>query len=319
MKKMNRSIVAGLVLLTLGQGALTNVWASENAESTQVESTVSETEKVGFTGDYIISVEDLKAKMADENVIVIDARGPEVAAKGHLKGALALAWQDLSDVADKNPGEEGWGHLLAADKLATKLGELGLAKDKEIILYSVANAGWGEDGRILWALKSASYDKVKMVDGGFAAIEKAGLEVDKEEVKFEPVTVEVTELDRKNTLDTKELTDTIKDYKLVDTREQDEYDGATLYGEAKGGHLPGAINIPYTALYTEEGLLKSNDELLALFEEKGLQKEDAIVTYCTGGIRSAYMQLVLEMIGFENVKNYEGSYYNWAAVNEVEK
>ena len=98
-----------------------------------------------------------------------------------------------------------------------------------------------------------------------------------------------------------------------------EYEGATLYGEAQGGRLPGAINIPYTELFQEDGTLKSNEEITLMYEENGIKKDDQVVTYCTGGIRSAYAQLVLEMCGYENTYNYCQSFWRWAVVGEVEK
>lgn len=275
-------------------------------------------EAKAFEGKYIVNADYVKGKIGDKNTIIVDSRGAEAAAKGHVKGAIAMTWQDIARVSDVKPGQEGWGHVLSPEDLSKKLGELGLAMDKEIIIYSVANEGWGDDGRIAWALKAAGYENLKLVDGGFKALEKAGIEMDKEEVKLDPVEVAVKEVKRDNIIDTKELTDTIKDYKIVDSREKEEYEGATLYGEAKGGHLPGAINVPFKSLFNKDGLLKSNDEITKIFEEAGLKKDDKIVTYCTGGIRSAYMQMIMEMLGFNNVKNYEGSYYNWAAINDVE-
>ena len=85
-----------------------------------------------------------------------------------------------------------------------------------------------------------------------------------------------------------------------------------------GGHLPGAIHIRFTDLFNDDNVLKSNEEITAMFEEAGLSKDDKIVTYCTAGIRSAYMQMVLEMCGFENSLNYDESYYRWCAVQDVE-
>ena len=293
----------------------------ENKNETSSENKTDEDTKKedkAFQGKYIVDTNYLSEKIGKEDVIIIHARGEE-AKKGHVKGAIAMTWQDIANVANNNPGDEGWGHILAPDELSKKLGELGIDKNKEIILYSTANAGWGEDGRILWELKTAGFDNLKMVDGGYQAIEKAGIETDKEEVKLDPVEVEISNINRENVIDTKELTENIKNYKIVDSREKEEYDGAVLYGEAKGGHLPGAVNVPYSSLYNEDGFLKSNDEIEKIFEDLGFNKDDEIVTYCTGGIRSAYMQLVLEMLGYNKVKNYEGSYYNWAKVNEVEK
>ena len=75
----------------------------------------------------------------------------------------------------------------------------------------------------------------------------------------------------------------------------------------------------YTDLFNKNGTLKSNDQLTKLFEDAGLSKDDKIVTYCTAGIRSAYTQLVMDMCGFKNVKNYDGSFYRWAKVEDVEK
>lgn len=286
-----------------------------DAAKTEVE---SEENNTAYTGDFIINAEELKAKMNDENVIIIDARGEDGAKDGRVKGAHAIAWGQLANVSEKKPGEEGWGHVLSAEQLQTILGDLGIDKNKEIILYSVGKAGWGEDGRILWELDAAGYENLKMVDGGWPAIEKAGIEMTKDVPEVKPVSVEISEIKYDNIIDTKSLTEEYENYKVIDTREKIEYDGATLYGEAKGGHLPGAINIPYSSLYREDGMLKSNKEIQEIFADAGLEKTDAIVTYCTGGIRSAFMQKILQMEGYNNVKNYEGSYYNWAAVNEVE-
>ena len=119
-------------------------------------------------------------------------------------------------------------------------------------------------------------------------------------------------------MSTEELQKNYDIYKIVDVRTDEEYNGAILYNEAQGGHLPGAIHIRYTDLFQEEGTLKPNKELIQMFEEAGLRKEDRIVAYCTGGIRSAYVQLVLEMCGFENSYNYDQSFWRWAVVGEVE-
>lgn len=105
----------------------------------------------------------------------------------------------------------------------------------------------------------------------------------------------------------------------MDTRTDKEYNGKTMYGEANGGHLPGAIQIRYTDLFNSDSTLKSNEDLTKMFEDAGLSKEDHIITYCTGGIRSAYMQLVMEMCGFENSENYDESFYRWCVEGDLEK
>ena len=110
-----------------------------------------------------------------------------------------------------------------------------------------------------------------------------------------------------------------KDYKIVDVRTDEEYEGAKKYNEAKGGHLPGAIHIRYTDLFREDGTLRSQADIDKMLKDAGISKDDKIVTYCTGGIRSAYMQLVLEMAGCKNTWNYDQSFWRWAVVGDVEK
>ena len=103
-----------------------------------------------------------------------------------------------------------------------------------------------------------------------------------------------------------------EDFKVVDVRKNAEYNGEILYKETSGGHLKDAIHIRFTDLFRADGTLKSQKELVKMFENEGLSKEDTIITYCTGGIRSGYMYLVLKMCGFENVRNYAESTYRWS-------
>ena len=85
------------------------------------------------------------------------------------------------------------------------------------------------------------------------------------------------------------------------------------------GRKMGDIQIRYTDLFNSDSTLKSNEDLTKMFEDAGLSKEDHIITYCTGGIRSAYMQLVMEMCGFENSENYDESFYRWCVEGDLEK
>lgn len=271
-----------------------------------------------FTGKYIVEAGYVKDHISDENVILVDARGEETARKGTIEGATATTWQYLSNVENAAMGDYDWGVILEPEALSQKLSSLGWAKDKEIIFFAEGPKGWGEDGRLLWTLLAAGYENVKMVNGGLKALEDAGLPTAKEVKVLEPVEVTVDTLDRTRVINTKELEETYKDYVIVDVRADEEYGGAVLYGEAKGGKLPGAIQVRFTDMFDADGYLKSNEDLTAMFESANIKKTDKVTAYCTAGIRSAYMQLVLEMLDYEHSKNYEGSYYTWCVNNEVE-
>lgn len=271
-----------------------------------------------FKGDYIVDADYIKSKVGDENTIILDARGEEAAKKGTIKGATTTTWQYLAKCDEGKAGDEMWGTILDKDELAKRLGELGLDKNKEIILFSTGQDGWGEDGRIAWELIAAGYENVKLADGSYDYLINSGVEKG-DLVKLDPVEVKIEDIDQTHIINTKELEKNYDDYVVIDVRADKEYNGATSYGEAKGGHLPGAKHIKFTDLFNKDTTLKSVDDIKSIFEEAGIKEDDKIVTYCTAGIRSAYMQLVLEMIGYENTQNYDESFYRWCAINDLEK
>ena len=316
MKKNKLLVLSIIMLLCLGlalAGCSNDEAANEEPQPTEEASVAT-----AFTGDYVVDAEYLKAAIGNENVVIIDARGEEAAAAGTVQGAIALIWQQMADVTSGKSGDAMWGTLLPADQLSEVLSANGLAMDKEILIFADAQLGWGSDGRVLWGLIAAGYTNAKMVNGGYEYLAAAGVPTQEGATAPTPAEVTVTAIDETHLINTDALNEAYDTFKVVDVRADEEYNGETLYGELKGGHLPGAIHVRYADLFNEDSTLKSNDDIKAIFEAAGLTPEDQIVTYCTAGIRSAYMQLVLEMCGYENVKNYDESYYRWCAVNEVE-
>lgn len=301
-----------LIVLALG---LVLAFSLAACGSDSNESSTASTDS--FKGDYVVNA-DYAKKHADD-AIIVDARGVDAANKKTIKGAVALDWQTISKCADRKSGEAGFSCILDAPELATVLGENGIDKNKEIILFSSAQDGWGEDGRIAWELIAAGYKDVKIVNGGFNAMKDAGFKTQKGGTKLDKVSVTIDSLNTDHMINTDELVTDYSKYKIVDVRSDKEYDGATDYGEAKGGHLPDAIHIKYTDLFEKDGTLKSNKDIEKMFKKAGLSKDDQIVTYCTAGIRSAYMQLIMQQCGYKHVKNYDESYYRWCATQSVEK
>ena len=268
--------------------------------------------------DFLVDEFYAIERLNDPNVLFVDARGEDALKNGTLQNAIVVDWRDFAKV-DIALGEEGWGHIMEPDKLAKQLERFGLDPHKELILFSGAQEAWGEDGRMLWQLRAVGYKNLKLVNGGIQSIARAGITLTHTPKPPAPTKVELSEIDETFIIDTEVLTKERSGYKLVDTRERDEYEGAVKFGEAFGGHIPSAINIPFSAMFEEDHRIKSSEKLERIFSEAGLHKQDAIVVYCTGGIRSAFMQLMMEYIGYLKVKSYQGSYYNWCRINEVER
>lgn len=272
-----------------------------------------------FTGEFVISAKEAAEKIGDENVLFVDARGMTAAEKGTVEGAAVTEWKELSTCQAGKEGDEDWGLVPEPEDLTGRLQALGIDKEKEIIVLAQPEDGWGEDGRIVWELRQAGCENVRMVDGGISALKDIGAPVKGKPGKDFSSALLIEELDKSHDITTEELMAHYEDYKVVDVRTEKEYKGAVLYNEAQGGHLPGAVNIPYTELFQNDGTLKDNQTIAELFADNGISKNDRVVTYCTGGIRSAYVQIVLEMCGYKDTYSYCQSFWRWAVVGEVEK
>jgi thiosulfate/3-mercaptopyruvate sulfurtransferase len=250
-----------------------------------------------------------------EQVVVVDTRSEKAYGKGHIPGAVSAPWQPFTHMAGK-PGDPGWGTLLSKEELAAKIGALGIDGGKPLVVYADP-PGWGEDGRFVWMAVMAGIENVHILDGGLAAWKKAGGQTTRETASPSPLEMVITQWDGSLDATTGWILANQDQVKIVDSRSLSEFNGATKYGEARGGHLPGAVLISFDDMFEKNGLLKSPGELTELFERAGLQPEDTIVTYCTAGIRSAHMALVLRMAGFVNARNYDASFYEWAGMKDL--
>lgn len=295
----------------------------KKSESTKVEQNIQLTTKEDYTyenNDYFTSISWLEKNIKDnKNLVIIDGRSDKDYNNGHIPGAINVAWQSLAQMNGK-AGDKNWGNLISDKEALSKVLEnLGINKQSQVVVYA-NKGGWGEDGRIVWCLQRSGID-ARMLNGGFDLWEKESKEISKETKNNVVADFKVEEINNNANITTEELKKEIKDVKIIDTREEDEYKGATKFGEARGGHLPGSINIAFNKLYNEDGTIKSNDEIDKIMKENKIEKTDKIVTYCTSGIRSAHMALALKNAGYDNVRNYDSSYYEWAADknNEVVK
>lgn len=260
--------------------------------------------------DYLVNVQWLKDNSEQENLLILDARGEDAYKEGHIPGSIPVRWQQFAKM-DGAPGQENWGVLLDAPSLSEQFSNLGIDKDKSIVIYADPN-GWGEDGRILWMLRMAGVEKSRILNGGWPAWVAADGDVRKSGSEPTRSQFEITELKFDTFASTEWLRDNLDAVTIIDTRNPKEFQGATDFGEARGGHIPGAINIPFKEFFNNDGTIKTTSEIRALMNEQNIPDGATIVTYCTAGIRSAHMTMVLKMAGYTDVRNYDASIYEWA-------
>jgi len=272
-------------------------------------------DKTGLEHEQVVSVDWLQDRLEDEDLLILDARGADDYHAGHIPTSINTPWQQFARMGDE-PGTENWGVLLTEEELSERLSEIGMTEDLEVVIYTDPN-GWGEDGRIMWMLDMVGLTDVKLLDGGWTAWEAADGEVSDESTEPTPSEFEVTSMDLSTFASTDYLSENREDIKIIDTRTENEYDGAADFGELRGGHIPGASHLYFKEFFNDDSTLKSEDEMVKILDDLGIAKDDTIVTYCTAGIRSAHMTMILKMIGYEDVSNYDASIYEWAGNEDL--
>ena len=241
---------------------------------------------------------------------------------GHVPGAVLFDWkQDINDPISRN--------ILNKQACEDLLQRFGISNDTVLILYGDFNNWFAAFA--FWVLKYYGYKDVRLMNGG----RKKWLEEDR------PISKDVTDYPKghfrasepddnirvfmnyvKDTLDK-------KDKGLVDVRSPKEFTGEILAPPEyptehaqRGGHIPGAANIPWSQAVNDDGTFKSVDELKKLYDLKGIIPEKEIITYCRIGERSSHTWFVLKyLLGYPNVKNYDGSWTEWGNMiaNKIEK
>lgn len=276
-----------------------------------------------FKSSKVVNVEYLIEARNRNNVVVIDARG-EMLAEGSAMydKAIVVDWTDISLLGEF--GGEELGKLLSKENYAQIFNILNINENTEVLAYgfTMPEAGFGDEGRIVYTFEYAGIKNVKFVDGGFSKIESYGFNktYSKETDRINVSSVAREEAqNNEQAIFTDELVSLInnENYQIVDTRLAVEYNGRVIYGENKAGHIVGAISLPFNSLVEENGLLKSNSEIEEYVKSLNIDKNKTLITYCTTGVRASYVTVILTELGYK-VRNYEPSFARYANVGEVE-
>ncbi len=261
---------------------------------------------------WVVSGKQASELINQGEVTVLDTRSKASFEAGHVDVSQRVTWQEFSMSKGKNHGE-----LLRDDAvLEHRLRAVGVWNDRPVLVVGDPLGGWGEEGRIVWMLRSLGHKNAALVDGGYKALSKFGVKTSSG--KASSVEVGDFKIARVGQFSTskKMLKSTLKkeNVTVLDTRELREFKGETPYGESRGGHVPGAKHLYFKDLMDKDGKVLTGKALEKVLKSHGIKGKDApIVAYCTGGIRSAWVVAILQSAGYSNATNYAGSMWQWAA------
>jgi thiosulfate/3-mercaptopyruvate sulfurtransferase len=232
-------------------------------------------------------------------------------ATGHIPGAQKIDWHlDLNDPVTRD--------YVDGERFAEVMGSRGIGRDTTIVLYGDKSNWWA--AYALWVFSLFGHEDVRLLDGGRPKWIEEGRELTKEVPSPAPVDYPVVEREDAPIRAFKEDVLEHLGKPLVDVRSPGEFSGELLHmpdypqeGAMRGGHIPGAKSVPWGRAANEDGTFKSREELEEIYlQEQGLSPEDNVIAYCRIGERSSHTWFVLtQLLGFEKVRNYDGSWTEW--------
>ncbi|MEU6561273.1 sulfurtransferase [Nocardia nova] len=264
--------------------------------------------------DVLVSADWVEENLNTPGVVIVEVDEDTSAYDtGHIEGAVKLDWKkDLQDPVRRDfVNREQFSDLLSAR---------GIGNDDTVVLYG-GNNNWFA-AYAYWYFKLYGHQDVKLLDGGRKKWELDARPLSTDAVTRPGTSYKAGEQDLAIRAFRDDAIQAIGVKNLVDVRSPDEFSGKILAPahlpqeqSQRPGHIPGAINVPWSKAANEDGTFKSNEELTAIYKDAGLDGEKETIAYCRIGERSSHTWFVLqELLGHKNVKNYDGSWTEYGSL-----
>jgi thiosulfate/3-mercaptopyruvate sulfurtransferase len=264
--------------------------------------------------DVLVTTDWAESNLDAPNTVFVEVDEDTSAYEGgHISGAVRLDWKtELQDQVKRD--------FVDAQQFSKLLSDKGIGNDDTVILYG-GNNNWFA-AYAYWYFKLYGHENVKLLDGGRKKWELDGRPLVKDVPERSSTSYTAKAPDSSIRAFRDEVIEAINSKNLVDVRSPDEFSGKILAPahlpqeqSQRPGHIPGAINVPWSKAANEDGTFKSDDDLAKLYAEAGLDGQKETIAYCRIGERSSHTWFVLqELLGHQNVKNYDGSWTEYGSL-----
>ncbi|WP_456441816.1 sulfurtransferase [Psychroserpens sp.] len=292
------------------------VFTSCKEEKTVTEE-ANEQDIVNAEINYLIEVDELLKISKEPNIKILDFRKAEFYKKEHIERALNIWRTDIEDTSYPYKGI-----MAGKEQMETLFSNLGIDTSDTIIIYD--DNGLCDSSRLWWILQNYDFTNVKLFHGGISAWKANNGDVSTEAPTVKKTSFKLTETpSMKYYVSKEEMLEAVTNKTLIlDTRTDDEFTGKRQKkGSEKGGRIPNSILIDWsvTVDYHGDKKMKPISDLEYIYSELVDSKNDAIIAYCHSGVRSAHTTFVLtQLLGYKNVKNYDGSWTEWSQFNDLQ-
>jgi thiosulfate/3-mercaptopyruvate sulfurtransferase len=269
----------------------------------------------GYAKDVLVETDWVQERLGDDSIRIVEVdENPELYAEAHIPGAVGFDWtRDLQDQVRRD--------FLGAEQFGELFGRNGIGSEHTIVLYGDRNNWFA--AYTYWYLQYYGHRRVLLMNGPREKWIAEGRPTTRERPAHPPVVFRALEGDeaiRAHRHDV--LAALAEDVRLVDVRSPQEYSGDLIAmpgyeqeGAQRAGHIPGAASVPWAQAVRDDGTFKPADELSDLYRSKGVLDGRPIIAYCRIGERSAHTWFVLhELLGHDDVRNYDGSWTEWGSL-----